>query len=79
MKRKYMGAMNNILKGIKDVELKKTAIAAAMLQIETREKQFAIEAEQISHKPKNDRWKIVVKLHKEAPKNAFIVFSLMLL
>ena len=72
MKRKYMGAMNNILKGIKDVELKKTAIAAAMLQIETREKQFAIEAEQISHKPKNDRWKIVVKLHKEGKTTAEI-------
>lgn len=63
MKRKYMGAMNDYLKGIKNVELKKAAIVAAMLKIEARERDFALQAESLHHKPKNDRWREVVKLY----------------
>jgi len=64
MKRKYMGAMNDILKGIKDTELKKTAITAAILKLEAREKEIQLNKDNPRRKPKDDRWKIVVKLHK---------------
>lgn len=65
MKRKYMGAMNEYLKGIKDVALKKAAIAAAILKIEARERDYALQAESLHHKPKDDRWRDIIKLHLE--------------
>lgn len=65
MKRKYMGAMNYILKGIKDTELKKTAITAAILKLEAREKEIQLNKDNPHRKPKNDRWKDIIRLYSQ--------------
>lgn len=62
-KRKYLSAMNWILKGEKDVEKKKAALIASMLMIEAHEKEIILQKGNKHHKPKDDRWRDIVSLY----------------
>ena len=63
MKRKYMGAMNDYLKGIKDVELKKVSIVAAILKIEMRNKDIIANLNNPRRKPKTTKWREIIRLY----------------
>ena len=63
MKRKYMGAMNDYIKGIKDVELKKASIAAAILKIEMRNRDIIANINNPRRKPKTTKWRETIRLY----------------
>ena len=72
MKRKYMGAMNEILKGIKNIELKNLAINADILKLTARYKEIISQKDSPRHQPKNDRWRVVVELYRQGKTTAEI-------
>lgn len=61
MKRKYMGAVNNILKDLEPTpETRVAAINAAILVVMAREKEIQLNKNKPIHKPKTDNWKMIV-------------------
>lgn len=62
-KRKYLSAMNWILKGDNDIEKKKSALIASILMIEAHEKEILLQKGNKHHKPKDERWRDVVALY----------------
>lgn len=64
VKRKYIGAINNIVKNVEYTpEMKKTAILAATLLINARETE--IRKNKSRHKPKKQDYKDIVILHRQ--------------
>lgn len=67
VKRKYIGAINNILKDIEDVtpQMKKTAILSAELLIEARNKDIQRKKNNPNRRPKKEDYKDIILLHKQ--------------
>lgn len=77
MKRKYMGAVNDLLKNAPVTpELRKTAINAMMLKLTAREKQIQANKDSPRHKPKSERWKPIIELYKQGKTTAQIADQL---
>ena len=66
MKRKYMGAVNDILRNVTITpEIKLAGINAAILKLTARDKEIQLIKNDKRHAPKTDGWRLIVALYNQ--------------